>query len=431
MSAEPYLSAVAPCAITGDAACAESYAATMGARMYQRLLTEEELAAYLDLHQAVLAEGQGFATYVKWATTAMLLSPHAMFRSELGEPDGDVYRLTGYEVATALSYLFRGTGADEALLEQARTGQLATAENIEAVAHALAFELDGETPEPGFRHQLLDFVWQWLGLGGFDVVTRPDPNFEWARDSMREEVERFLEHILFDQRGGPRELLTSEVTFIDGILGIFYGYPGPVFDMEVPVERPAEYGVGLLSQGAVITMHSSPHGSHPTRRGIFVRDKILCDPIPAPPPEVPELPKPTETETTRERFEVHVQDPACAGCHELLDGIGFGFEAFDEVGRYRATENGVEIDDRWDLLYVGDNDFQGIGLTALAQTLAEQPQTADCSAKMLLSYAFGGELDVPCVLGQRLEAFRAGDLSYVDLLLALAGTDHFRLREPE
>src|SRR5690606_33667595 len=124
-------------------------------------------------------------------------------------------------------------------------------------------------------------------------------------------------------------------------------------------------------------------------RGVLVRERFLCHDMPPPPPVVGDLPEPTGNETTRERYEeIHAGNPSCAGCHSLMDPIGFAFEHLDASGRYRETEAGLPIDDSGYLAALGGEDIPFEGPTELAVALAERPEVATCVASYLASYAY-------------------------------------------
>src|SRR4029453_8618828 len=111
------------------------------------------------------------------------------------------------------------------------------------------------------------------------------------------------------------------------------------------VERPAGRGIGLLAQGAVLATLSQPDGSSPTKRGLWGYKRMLCNVVPAVPPNIPELDPPQPGErTTRQRYEEDHAQGSCQGCHSRWDPIGFGFEHFDEAGRYRELDGSLPID---------------------------------------------------------------------------------------
>lgn len=413
------LARVLPCASAGGAACARTFLDTVGRRLYRRPLTEAEAARYLALHDRIAAEAD-FATWVRWATVAIVQSPHVVYRSELGEPDGDGYRLTGYERATALAFTLTGAPPDDALLDRAARGELDTADGLAAAARDLAA---GEA----LRGVFLAFADQWLGLSQLgNLVKSPTafPGFGPAiRDAMRAETEAFLDHVVFGERGGVRELLTSPTTFVDPTLAGFYGWGGAG-----ATTRPAGWGVGLLAQGSLLTINAGNEHTSPTQRGLLVRERLLCTEMPPPPPVVADIPPPTGNETTRERYEAHFGHEACAGCHLQMDPIGFTFEHLDAAGRYRETEGPFAIDDSGAIHGVAAP-IEVEGPVELAEALAATPEVAECVAAYVASHAYGlDHHDTSCLVTSLAGDLAAGELGIADLYLGLVATPHFTRR---
>jgi hypothetical protein len=431
VGAEPHLSRILPCAALGDRACAETYLDTVGRRVFRRSLTAAEKGRYLALYDDAITS-EPFGTWVKWATMALLESPYAVYRSELGEETEDgTYRLTPEEVATALAFTYTGAPPDDTLLARAESGGLDEPEAIRAAATALAF--DGDTLRPAAEAMLIDFVEGWLGLSGLPNLVRDAamfPGFDAAvKASMEEELRAFVRDVLITKGGGVDELLTAPYTFLDPTLAAFYGFGAPTGAGFEEVARPAGWGVGLLALGAVQTVHAHVNSTSPTKRGHLVRARLLCHEVPPPPATVGPIPEPTEALTTRERYEsIHAAEKACASCHHLMDPIGFGFEGLDAVGRFRESENGFLIDATG---YIADEseetpDVAFDGPDELAHDLAEDPNVHRCFAAFLASDAYGLlQEDTRCLVSSPADAFARGELTVADLLVALATTPHF------
>ena len=414
------LARVLPCAPTGDQACARSYLDTVGRRLYRRPLGDAEVARYLELHAAITAE-EDFATWVRWATVAMVQSPHVVYRSELGEPAEGGYRLTGYEIATALSFTLAGTSPDDALLDRAARGELDTPEGVAAAAEALA-------AGGALRDVFLAFSDQWLGLSQLGNLIKSGETFPGftpeVRDAMRRETDAYLERVIFEEGGGVHELLTSPVTVFDATLAGFYGWGGGGV-----ATRPDGWGVGLLAQGSLLTINAGNEHTSPTQRGLLVRERLLCTEMPPPPPVVADIPPPTGNETTRERYEDHTAFSACSECHLQMDPIGFTFEHLDATGRYRATEGPFPIDDSGAIHGVADEPIPVQGPVELAEALAAEPATATCVASYVASYAYGlDHHDTTCLVSSLAEDLAAGTIGLADFYLALVTTPHFTRR---
>lgn len=433
ISAGPHLTRLLPCARgAAHEACANTYLDTVGRRLYRRPLTAPERARYLALLTTVLAQDD-FATWVRWATTALLLSPHTVYRSELGDtPEGGHYPLTGFERATALSYAFRGEPPSDALLDRAAAGDLRDPAGVRAAAEALVFN-DG-TLRRRVEQDVLRFMGQWMGLSSLINLGRSAVLFadfsEPVKRSMRAEFDTFVQRTLLSD-GGFDALLTAEHTYLDDTLSAFYGYGAAQTAAFESAARPAGWGVGLLALGAVQTVHAHADSSSPTKRGLLVRTRLLCDAVPPPPPAIAPIPSPTGARTTRERYEdLHAADPACSGCHRLMDPIGYGFEGLDAVGRFRAQENGFDIDATGQLVSTsGQAEVPFDGPTELAEHLAADPQVAHCFTAFLASYTYGlSERDTRCMVHTPADAFAGGARSVGALLVDLATTPHFLQR---
>jgi hypothetical protein len=406
---------ILPCANLGGESCAQTFLDTVGRRLYRRPLTAEEEGRYLDLLDQV-SQADDFATWVRWATVAMVQSPHVVYRSELGEPDGDGYRLTGYEVAASLAFSLTGGPPDDALLDRAAAGELDDPAGIAAVAGELA-------AGPSTRAMLLRFFDQWLGLSPLGNVVKDPAVFPGftpeVRSAMRAETDAFLAHVL-DSGGGVEELLTSTETFVDATLAGFYGWGTP----GAASTRPEGWGVGLLAQGSLLTIGAGNLYTSPTQRGLLVRERLLCTDMPPPPPVVGDIPAPTGNETTRDRYEQHAADEACYGCHKMMDPIGFTFEHLDATGRFRATEGAFPIDDTGAV-----DDTPVTGPVELAALLADTPAVGTCVAAFMASHAYGlDHHDTSCLVTTPAARLAAGEIGLLDFYRSLASAPHFTRR---
>jgi hypothetical protein len=429
------LAQLLPCAAGGggDEACARAYLATIGRRLYRRPLTDAEVGRYLDLYAKIRASGS-FADWVYWATVGLLDSPSFVYRSELGDPDGGAgYRLSGYEIATALAYDLTGKPPSPALLDQAAAGGLDSPEQVADAARALALDPATGKARPELRALFLKFTDQWLGLSPLANLQKSATDFpdftDAVRASMKQETDAFVSHIVFEDGGGVKELLTSKVSYVDDTLAAYYGWAGAA-GADAPTPRPEGWGEGLLAQGSILAINAGNTKTSPTQRGKLVRKKLLCYDLPPPPPVVGDLPQPTGNETTRQRYEdIHAGNPSCAGCHAMMDGIGFGFEHLDASGRYRATEDGLTIDDSGYFRGLASEDIAFRGPAELAEQLAGRPEPYTCAAEYLASFVYGlDHHDTSCLVTSLAEDFAAGKLGLVDFYVQLTSTRYFTRR---
>jgi hypothetical protein len=419
VTAPAVLATVLPCAAqTPDSACAGGFIDRYGERLFRRPLTADEQARYA-AHFAALAAEVEFPVALKWTLVGLIQSPHAVYRSELGEPTGDGFALTPYEVATALAYTYGGSTPGPELLAKAGQGALATAEARVAEAGALL-------ATPRGKDVLHLFFRQWAKYPQVESKVKLDvATFDDLRVRMIDETRRFVDEVVFVQGGDVRALLTAPITVLDATLSQFYGF-GQVAGDPAVVERPADWGVGLLAQGSVLAGQAHADSSSPTKRGLLVYDRLLCGPHILPPMNIPAIDPPMPgAQTTRERYEeAHAGDPACQSCHQFFDPIGFGFEHFDEAGRFRADENGLPIDATGQAI---DGKLAPLiafdGLTDLAGELAELPQTTDCVSGLLANFAYGVEDN--CLAEEARTALQDGEVGLREFYVQLAASEHF------
>jgi mono/diheme cytochrome c family protein len=422
------LVAAVGCAAADAPTCAERVTGAFGRRAFRRPLTDAESQRYRALVTGAPSTRAGVARAVR----AMLVSPSFLYRSEMGEarPDG-TFRLTPWETAAALSYTFWGTTPDDALLDAAARGALAAPADLEREARRLL-------ADPRARAQVVTFAMQWLGVEG--VATAPRnaalfPDFTDAvRSAMLEETRRLVAHAVFDGTHQLAELFTAAESFVNEPLARFYGMGGVTGEGFQRAAVPAERAGGVLGHGSVLTRYAHSDQGSPILRGVFVRQTLLCQEFPPPPPNAGGVPDVDPRATTRERFAQHTANAACATCHQHIDGIGFGFEHFDAVGRVRATENGRPVDHAGAL-----TDVEGLGagsrvafssVAELGRALASSEAAALCAARQWYRFARGARdtaLDRCAVRAMmRRAGGRGGDLR--ELILSVALTPDFVTR---
>lgn len=421
--------AVTGCDLGADRdACAASFVRRFGRRAFRRPLSDDEARRYQGLVTSQADPQKG----VSLALQVFLSSPSFLYRSEMGQPaDNGRYRLTGYEVASALSYLLWGTLPDAALLDAAQAGELDQAEGLERHARRLL-------TDPRSRDAVGGFVLQWLGADKVRLSSKA-ASFSGFTDEVRallaQETQRFGAYVAFQGTGRFDELLQADYGFLSAALAPVYGGGLPAGDLQ---QRPYGDGrrLGLLGHGSVLATYAYPDQTSPVRRGLFVRRNLLCQDLPPPPalPGAGSVPQTSPDSTTRERFNQHTQNPACASCHQFLDPLGFGFEHFDPIGAWRDQDAGRAIDASAELR---DVEQLGAGtqarfdsLPALARLLAGSDAARGCFARQYYRFA-RGVLDSPedvCARDQIQARFRdsGGDLQR--LMLAVVLSPDFVLR---
>jgi hypothetical protein len=403
---------------SGEAGCIRGLVADFGGRVFRRPLRDDEVTTYHEVYLEGATDG-GPAAGVELAVTRMLQSPHFLYRVESLD-DG----LDGYELATRLSYTLWGTMPDDALLAAAASGELEEAEGLERQARRLLMDERARGTVAAFHER-------WLGLDRIETLEKDEHVYPGADGalfaSMRTETERFLDDAFWRGPGFRERLFVGDYTFVDERLAAHYGIEAPAGGdfQEVPLDGVER--TGLLTQASVLSLLAKPYESAPVARGAFVRKVMLCQELPEPPANVDITPPDVDPNlTTRQRFEQHRDDPACAGCHQLLDPIGFGFEGYDGVGAFRDTENGLPVDDSGRLEGTDvDGDFEGV--VGLSERLSRSRVVSSCMALSWFRFAYGREPTAQdaCTLQRLDDALVDSDHDMPALLLELTKTDAF------
>ncbi len=413
-----------------NAACADKFIQSFGRRVFRRPLSAEEAARYRGLFDANVA--RGFDEGIRVVLQTLLQSPNFVYNLELAPaPAGvAVTPLIGYEVASRLAFALWDSSPDVQLLDAAGAGKLDTKDGLRAEAERL---LQSDRA----KDALSSFHLQWLGLDSL-LDTEKDPQLfpqfsDALKGAMRDEATGFADFVIRRGDGRLETLLSAPFTVASPDLLSLYGKSAaPAADGTVqldPMQR-----AGLLTQAGYLAAHAHANQTSPVHRGLSVRKNLLCTDLPDPPANVNNNPpEPNPNATTRQRFEQHRTDPTCAGCHELLDPIGVGFENYDAIGRYRTTENGLPIDAAGELTSAGTSSGTFTGAVELAKKLATSPDVRACVQKQWFRFSLGrfeGPEDA-CTLKSLSHDFAASDFDVKKLLLSLVTSDAFRYRKVE
>jgi hypothetical protein len=329
-----------PNAAAGQDACASNFIRDFGARAFRRPLEETQIADYQALYASTKASA-GFAVAIELVLRSILESPYFLYRLEFGAANpsaAPVVALTPEETAARLSFLVWGDIPDAELIQAAREGRLSTPADVRTQASRML--LDGRG-----RAIFGDFHFQWGQLEGMPNLLKPAPFTPTLGRLLIDETQEFVDQVLRRGDGLLSTLLTSPVGYLNQELATYYGVTGPTDSSFVPVTFPAGQRVGLLTQGSI--MGNFAHGSEasPVLRGKFLLTQLLCSPPQPPPDDVDAtLPPPDPTKTSREQLVELTSEGICAGCHSILNPLGFAFEHFDGMGRYRTMERGLAID---------------------------------------------------------------------------------------
>lgn len=419
-----------PCALaSGTDACAQSFIQTFGKQAYRRPLTTNEQAALFTLYQSNEV-GATFANGVQAVIEAVLQSADFLYRVEFGataQAQGSVLPLTPYEMASRLSYFLWDSMPDTTLFAAADASELSTKDQLATQARRL---LQSPNAHPAIRQ----FFLEWLTENELSTVSKSAtvyPAFTGTlHSSMQNETQAFLDWVMWTSDHRLPTLLTSPVSFLNSELAAVYGVSGITGTALQQAQLDPTQRAGVLTQLSMMTLLGKPDRSSPVLRGKFIRDELLCEQIPPPPQNlVITPPMVTPGVSTREAFVMHEAVAACKSCHALMDPIGFGFENYDGMGKFRTVDQGQPVDSTGTL---SDTDVDGPFNNAidLIKRLAGSQQVSDCFATEWFRYAFGrGEsTDDACSLQSLKGAFTSSQLDIQELLVAVTQTDAFRFR---
>jgi hypothetical protein len=418
---------------TARATCTRNFITRFGRRAFRRPLASEEIDRFAALAASQDSDAEPYAG-LELVLRAMLSSPNFLFLVELGTADaarpGHV-RLTGFEVATRVSYLLVGAGSNDALLDAAAAGRLNTPDGVAEAARTLA-------ADPRASQIRRQFGTAWLqsdGLSGIDPASRGDARFDATmRSAMQEETARFVDELFSRTTGSMLDVVTADWSNVNNRLATLYGLPAPAGNTWTRTTMPAgQRGAGVLTQASFLTMTAPHAGVEPIKRGAYVRQVLLCERLPSPPADIPSIDavKLPANATERERLAAHRAAPACSGCHQLLDEVGFAFSGYDRLGAVRTRDDGGNpIDTRGNLFGVDPPAFNGP--RELGQKLGQSPKLSLCMVTQMYRFGLGRSetADDTCAI-QAIEAqFRAGGETFGALLDAFVRSDAFRSRRP-
>ena len=408
-----------PCtpASATDAACRDLFIRAFGRRAFRRPLRESEAKRYAAAFDAQARSTGKFLDGARVVVEAMLQSPKFLFHTGTGD----------YALASRLSYLLWDTMPDQALFEAAERGELRTPAGRERAARRML-------ASPQAVQSLDEFFNQWLRLErvtNASKETRRYPQFtpEMAA-AMAEETRLLLRHLVWNDRNFM-ELLTADYGFLSADLAALYGFPTPPGQFELTKFPAGARRAGLLGNGSILAANAGPQETSPTARGIFVREQLLCQHVPPPPPNVnTNLADPTDDKPQgrRMRLAAHVENTACSACHRLMDPIGFGLEGFDAIGKWRDQETIVLPSKRVEVPLDTNGEIAGLtgsqftDAAGLGRILAASPTCQECVVRQIFRYATGRmetEADQPTIQSLSV-SFRNSGFHFKDLLIQLA-----------
>ncbi|MDF3068137.1 MAG: hypothetical protein K0R38_3738 [Polyangiaceae bacterium] len=425
------LDKVAPCASgAAPTECAKSLVTKLGALAYRAPITDPaDIERHVQLFSAGIATS--YAHGIELLLQGMLQSPRFLYKVEIGTGEkvsDKAVKLSAYEVAARLSYALWDSPPNEKLVAAAAGGGL---NDAAAVSSQLTWMLQDAKGEK-LVHRFLE---TWLHLGQIDRLVKSSERYSQFqapsfKESLKGQARAFFDDLLANQGGKLQALFKSQTVFYNKDLGDYYGASGTdAFQSLVKTDGTA---AGILTLPIVMAVQGKPDESSPIYRGRFVREALLCQQLPAPPANIPPAPTVMAGVSTRERSAQHASDPTCAGCHMLLDQVGFGFENYDTLGRYRTEDGGKPIDASGQLVGTRDANGPFNGVQELAEKLAGSAEVKECVTRQWFRFAIS-RFEQPvdgCSMKSLLDRFDAAGQDLNTLPQAIVQTDAFLYRRP-
>jgi hypothetical protein len=324
-------------------ACVDRILIETARRAYRKPVARGDIADLRRVFDKSRAAGYNPRQSLQFAVTAMLVSPHFLFRIERDPRPGTVARITDIELASRLSYFLWSSMPDDELLTLAEKDRL----RDPAVLDAQVRRMIASPKATSFAE---NFTGQWLETRSLDAM-KPDAKLfpEWGpelRDAMRTETRLFFEAMLRENRE-LSDFIDGKFTFLNERLASHYGIAGvtgPEFRRVTLTDDHQRSGV--FTQGSVLTVTSYPTRTSVVLRGKYLLENVLNAPAPPPPPNVPPLNEEAlgVAQSLRQRIEQHRENPLCASCHARMDPLGFALENYDAIGKWRTQDGKFPVD---------------------------------------------------------------------------------------
>lgn len=407
--------------------CATGFVPAFGKKAFRRPLASAEQTSYISLFKLGSSNEAG----ARLAIQAMLASPNFLYRSEIGSSTSGSSNLTPYETASLLSYTFIGSMPDATLLTEADNNRLTTATQLRTqAARLLGLAKAGE--------QLSHFGMQWLHVGDVANLQRDKtlyPQYSQAiGTAMKTELDNFLKEVFLKPGYQIDDLFNPGFSFLNDSLASYYGISGVSGSNFQKVTTGAQRG-GVLHMGAITANLSSVKESHPIHRGLLVRRNLLCQDFAPPPPNIGEVEPLDPDKPTRQRFAAHTNNPNCQSCHQYIDNIGFGFENYDAVGRFRTVEgNSLPVDASGNIsglaVMTASDNYSFTDLRGLSGVLAGAglEPTSRCVAKQYQRFATGMAEPNQCAVNASYSRWQSQSMDLRDMMLETVTSPNFLTR---
>jgi hypothetical protein len=418
-------------AATPDDACAATFISTWVPKAFRRPVDPTVNTALVNLYTAV--KGQfGFAGGLQAVIEEVLQSPNFLYHLELEEQAQGAGKVavTGYSMASRLSYLLWSSMPDATLVAHAAAGQLSTVQQIQA-------EVTRMVADPKARPGLRNFYEQWFRLAELPTTktgTYGTMYTQAVQDSIRASFDAQMDAALWADTGSVNALINGKTVYADAnIASLLYGVTGVT--STTPQAIPVTNRAGIMSHPAVMATFATDNGTHPILRGVFLWDALLCEPLPDPPAGVPVFPGVQPGSSVRKQYETFTSPALCQACHSRINPVGFLFENYNTLGAYTTTDDTGSPVDLTNLTIsgTGDSTIDGASVseTDLMNKLAASPSLATgCFVKHLYRYLTKrDELSADAATLQSLTTgFTSSNQSVKQLLGALTQTEAFLYR---
>lgn len=426
-NAVTYLESWLACDARNDA-CADKLIDEVGIKFYRRPLSSDEKTRLKAVYTQAKTFNNSVDEGLRYLLQAFLSSPHFLYQMELNlaNPVGDdVVVLSQYEVAARLaSFLWRSI-PDSELFAAAANNQLSTPAQIKAQAERML-------ADPKAKVAVGIFHKEWMKA--LDPDSADDELA--AKVAGIEDLKRTVNEVIFTDNGTMQDLYSVDYGFLNDAGKVLYGVTGePIATTDDGFGKymlDAQKRGGILTRGAFLHSNTPPSG-----RGKFIRQEVLCGVIPPPPAGVPEVPEGDGNSSPRERWNLHVTNPSCGGCHKLMDPLGFAFDHYDLLGHWQdeVEDHGKfwPIDDSGEIFATSDINQQFEGANQLQGLLASSVDTKACYSYQWFRFATGRNPTHAdsCSLAKAIEFADQQGGSIQDIMISITQTDAFRHRRTQ
>ncbi|MGY6650279.1 DUF1588 domain-containing protein [Wenyingzhuangia sp. IMCC45574] len=353
-------------------------------RAFRRTVNKGEVNRYMSFWQSIKNDFPSYEDGVKETLVAVLCSPNFLYILDQNNPNIDKKK-ADYYLASKLSYFLWNSPPNQELIDLVAEGKF---------RKELPRLIGAMVNDEKVMRMIRSFATEWLRVDRHNGMNTNVKQYEdytrFVKEDMNNETFYFLEHILKNNLS-ILNFIDSDFAMLNQNLAEFYGVDGVKGNefRAVAIAENLNRG-GLLSQGAFLNGHSDGVQAHPIKRAVWLKEKILGDPAPPPPPNVPEIDPDTpgfEKLTLKEQLELHRNKPSCLSCHKKIDPYGVVFENFDAVGRFQLKAKGKAIDSK-SMLPDGTEveGIKGIKNYILAQKKEDVTRSV---VKHLFAYALG------------------------------------------